>query len=30
LNVKPKNSGILSRLQHQVIKIIQKSINMDK
>jgi hypothetical protein len=30
LNLEPINSGILSRLQHQVIKSIQKSINMDK
>jgi hypothetical protein len=30
LNLGPKNSDILSRLQHQVIKSIQKSINMDK
>jgi len=30
LNLELKNSGILSRLMHQVIKIIKKSINIDK
>jgi len=30
LNLEPINSSILSRLQHQVIKSIQISVNMDK
>jgi len=30
LKLEPINSGILSRLQHQVIKSIQNGINMDK